>query len=335
LPASDSNPRLISDLANAFFGSCVLFTASDAGVFRRLAEQDGLDAAALARDLGQNERGMRMLADACVAAGLLSKKGSRYSLTATARIYLTPGSSTDLSGALRYNRDVYAIWGRLPEFLRTGKPVERPELHLGEDTARTRAFVLAMHDKAKGMAQAVLPLLDLAGRKRLLDVGGGPGTFSVLIAQKFPEIHCTVLDLPAVVDVARELIERRDAGQRVDVMAGDYHTTSFPSGLDAVNFFGMLHQESAEDICKLLSQAYSALDSGGIVQVMDMMSDESHTSPAFSTMFALSMGLTTKNGWVFSAGELRDWLKQAGFVDFTVQPLPPPMPHWLARARKP
>src|SRR5215470_8259276 len=87
--------------------------------------------------------------EACVAAGLLSKKGSRYSLTATARIYLTPGSSTDLSGALRYNRDVYAIWGRLPEFLRTGKPVERPELHLGEDTARTRAFVLAMHDKAK------------------------------------------------------------------------------------------------------------------------------------------------------------------------------------------
>lgn len=108
-----------------------------------------------------------MLADACVAAGLLLKSGGRHSLTNTARTFLTPGSPADLSGALRYNRDVYSIWGRLAEFLRTGKPVERPELHIGEDGARTRAFILAMHDKAVSMGRAVLPLLDLAGRKRL------------------------------------------------------------------------------------------------------------------------------------------------------------------------
>src|SRR5579872_1300968 len=254
---SGSNPRLVSDLANAFFGSCVLFTASDAGVFRRLAEQDGLDAAALARDLAMSERGIRMLADACVAAGLLLKNGDRYSLTITARTFLTPGSPANLSGALHYNRDVFSIWGRLPEFVRTGKPVERPELHLGEDAARTRAFVSTMHDKAVGMARAVLPLLDLSGRKRLLDVGGGPGTFSAFIAQSFPEIRCTVLDLPAVVDIARELIARQGLSERVDVLPGDYHTTPFPSGLDALNFFGMLHQESPEDIRTLIRKAYA------------------------------------------------------------------------------
>lgn len=91
-----ADPRLIVDLANAFFGSCVLFTASDAGVFRRLGERDGLDAETLARDLSLSGRGMRALADACVAAGLLLKNGDRYSLTATARTFLTPGSPADL-----------------------------------------------------------------------------------------------------------------------------------------------------------------------------------------------------------------------------------------------
>lgn len=156
----------------------------------------------------------------------------------------------------------------------------------------------------------------------------------MLIAQAFPEIHCPVLDLPEVVNVARELIAGQSASARVDVLAGDYHLTPFPSGLDALNFFGMLHQESPEDIRNLIGKAYAALDSGGVVHVMDMMTDDSHTHPPFSAMFALTMGLTTQHGWVFSAGELQRWLEEAGFVDFRVQPLPPPMPHWLARGRK-
>jgi hypothetical protein len=68
---------------------------------------------------------------------------------------------------------------------------------------------------------------------------------------------------------------------------------------------------------------------------MDMMTDASHASPAFSALFAVNMALTTANGWVFSDEELRGWLEEAGFIDFQVEPLPPPMPHWLASARKP
>jgi hypothetical protein len=68
---------------------------------------------------------------------------------------------------------------------------------------------------------------------------------------------------------------------------------------------------------------------------MDMMTDATHTAPAFSALFALTMALTTENGWVFSSDELQGWLEEAGFRDFEVQPLPPPLPHWLAKARKP
>jgi hypothetical protein len=44
--------------------------------------------------------------------------------------------------------------------------------------------------------------------------------------------------------------------------------------------------------------------------------------------------LTTKSGWVFSAEELMGWMAEAGFAGATVQPLPPPIPHWIVSARK-
>lgn len=176
--------------------------------------------------------------------------------------------------------------------------------------------------------------LKLEGCKRLLDVGGGPGTYSVLIARAFPAIHCTVLDLPAIVEIAAELIEQQGSADRVSTLAGDYHTTAFPPDMDALNFFGMLHQESPDSIRDLMRRAYAALRPGGVVHVMDMMTDQSHTKPAFSAMFGINMGLTKEYGWVFSDAELKGWMEEAGFTGFEVNPLPPPMPHWLARARK-
>ena len=329
------DPRPVMDLANAFFGSCVLFTASDAGVFQRLAVKEGLDAAALARDLELSERGLRLLLDACVAEGLLSKNEGCYSNTPMTRIFLTPGSHADLSTAIRYNRDIYSAWGKLAQLVRSGAPVESPQLHLGDDSDRTRTFVLSMHGRALGIGRGIVPMLDLKGRKRLLDVGGGPGTFSVLITNAFPDLHSTVLDLPAVVAVAAELIESQGASSRVSIQSGDYHTAPFPVGIDAVNFFGMLHQESPDAIRLLARKAFEALEPGGVVHIMDMMTEASHTAPQFSALFAITMALTTENGWVFSSDELRGWFEEAGFRDFEVSPLPQPLPHWLAKARKP
>lgn len=328
------SPQPIMDLANAFQSSALLFAAADSGVFRLLAEKDGQDAASLAAALGKSERGVRLLLNACVADKLLTKTAEQFFLAPLTRIFLTPGPA-DLTTALRYNRDIYSAWGKLAQFVETGQPVEAPEIHLGDDLARTRTFVMSMHGRAMAIGRGVVPLLDLAGRKRLLDVGGGPGTYSVLITQTFAPLESTVLDLPEVVKVAAELIEQQGASSRVKVMAGDYHTTPFPQGVDAVNFFGMLHQESPDDIRLLARKAFEALEPGGIVHIMDMMTDETHTAPHYSALFALTMALTTNNGWVFSSDELRGWFEEAGFVDFEVKPLPAPLPHWIARARKP
>jgi SAM-dependent methyltransferase len=329
-----SDPSRIVRMASAFQESCLLFAASDLGIFKKLKELAAADADELAGELGLNGRGVRLLLDACTAIGLLSKDDGRYSNSADTATFLVPGQPGDLSGALRYNRDVYTAWGKVTELARTGSPVEKPELHLGEDAARTRTFVMSMHGKAMATAQPTLAVLDVKGRKQLLDVGGGPGTFSALLAKANPELSCTVLELPPIVDIAKGLIEAQGQSERVKFLAGDYHTTPFPAGNDVILFFGMMHQEPVDSIRDLLKRAYGAMMPGGVVYVMDMMTDASHVKPPFSAMFAVNMALTKEHGWVFSDVELRGWMEEAGFLDFTVKPLAPPMPHWIASGRK-
>jgi len=328
------NPAKIIDMASAFYDSCILFAASDLGVFAALAKLEKADLPTLAAELGLDERGARLLIDGCVAVDLLNKDGDQYSNTPETNFFLVPGSPGDLSGAIRYNRDVYDAWGKLAGLAKTGKPVERPEIHLGDDADRTRTFVMSMHYRALGIGRAVVPMLDFTGKKQILDAGGGPGTYSVLIAQANPDVNCIVLDLPEVAKIAAELIDQQGMSDRVKTLPGSYREIDFPAGNDAVNFFGCLHQESPESICNLFKKAYDSLNPGGTINVMDMMTDHTHTAPKFSALFAVNMALTTQDGWVFSDAQVMDWLSQAGFTDMKVTPLPAPMPHWMVTAKK-
>ncbi|MDA3799982.1 MAG: methyltransferase [Kiritimatiellae bacterium] len=328
-------PKKIMDLANAFYGSATLFTASDAGVFKALAGGKSLCLEEIAEQCGVNERAIRLLLDGCVAVELLSKTGNCYKNTVEAETFLNPDSPVSLAKSIRYNRDVYYAWGKLPQFLESGEPVERPSLHLGERDDRTRAFALSMFERAYSMGQAVIPMLDLSKCKTLLDVGGGPGAYSMLCVSKWKQLSSTVIELPAIAAIANELIAERGLDDRVKTIPGSYVDTEFPVGQDAVNFFGVLHQESPQTILDLCTKAFDALNPGGQINIMDMMTDETRTAPAFSALFALNMALTKEAGWVFSDVDVIGWLKSVGFVDCNVQPLPEPMPHWLAMARKP
>ena len=312
----------IVDLASAYYGSAVLFAAIDCDVFAKV-ERGELDVSG---------RGMRLLADACVAEGLLEKHGETYSNTPAGRMALVPGGPADLTKAIRYNRDVYPAWGRLAELAKTGRPVERPETHLGEDPVRTKAFAAAMFGRAMGIGRGIVPMLSgLSGR--LLDLAGGPAAYAILMCQANPGLVCTTVDLPAISAEAREYVAKFGLAERIECRAGDYHKDEYEEGAyDAVTIFGALHQESPEDIVGILKRARRALKPGGRLYVLDMMTDATRTAPKFSALFAVNMALTTANGWVFSDAELKGWMREAGFEPGETLVAPPPMPHWLVPA---
>ena len=319
-----SIPEIV-DLASAYYGSAVLFAAIDCDVFARVEKGE------FAADA---PRGMRLLLDACVAEGLLEKRDGAYFNTPSGKTSLIPGSPADLTNAIRYNRDVYPAWGRLAEFAKTGKPVERPELHLGEDAARTKAFAASMFGRAMGIGKGIVPMLDFpCAAPRILDLAGGPGAYAILMCQANKGATCVTVDLKAIAAEAEGYVARFGLSDRVECRAGDYHVDEYEAeSYDAVTIFGALHQESPGQIVDILRRARRALRRGGRLFVLDMMTDATHTAPKFSALFAVNMALTTENGWVFSDEELKGWMREAGFAPGETRPVPPPMPHWLVSA---
>ncbi len=319
-----SVPEIV-DLASAYYGSAVLFAAIDCDVFSRVENGE------FAADV---PRGMRLLLDACVAEGLLEKRDGAYFNTPSGKAALIPGSPADLTNAIRYNRDVYPAWGRLAKFAKTGKPVERPELHLGEDAARTKAFAASMFGRAMGIGKGIVPMLDFpCAAPRILDLAGGPGAYAILMCQANPSATCVTVDLKAIAAEAAGYVARFGLSDRIECRAGDYHADEYEAeSYDAVTIFGALHQESPEQIVDILRRAKRALKKDGRLFVLDMMTDATHTAPKFSALFAVNMALTTENGWVFSDEELKCWMREAGFAPGETRPVPPPMPHWLVAA---
>jgi hypothetical protein len=91
---------------------------------------------------------------------------------------------------LKYAEDLLQAWLRLADLVRTGKPTMEPETILGTDKAKTRAFVFAMNERAKGMGSVLPHGADFSGRKRLLDVGGGPALLPrARAADAWPHLH--------------------------------------------------------------------------------------------------------------------------------------------------
>jgi ubiquinone/menaquinone biosynthesis C-methylase UbiE len=322
----------IVDLASAYYGSAVLFAAIDAGVFAAVEKCGGADA--IAAEIKGDARATRLLLDACVAEGLLAKEGDVYSNTPAGKAALVPGGQADLTRAIRYNRDVYPAWGRLLDFVRTGRPVEKPEIHLGEDAARTKAFAASMFGRAFGIGRGIVPMLGKM-EGRILDLAGGPAAYAILMCQANQGASCVTVDLKAISAEAAGYVAQFGLSTRIECRAGDYHTDVYEAeSYDAVTIFGALHQESPEMIVDILKRANAALKKGGRLYVLDMMTDSTHAAPAFSALFAVNMALTTENGWVFSDEELKGWMREAGFAPGETLRAAPPMPHWLVTAVK-
>lgn len=328
------NPGLIHQLALAYRASSVFFVAADLLVFSHIAS-GARTAQEIAVKSGAASEPLRMVLETCADIGLLVRDGDGFRNSPTAETFLVKGGRTYLGDSLKYARDLYPAWGALGELVKTGKPTMPPETILGEDKARTRAFVMAMHERAKGIGSVLPHHVSLAGRKRLIDVGGGPGTYSVELCRQTPGLTATVLDRPGVLEVTRELIDAAGFADRVTLLPGDYLQTPFGAGFDVALLSGMMHRETPENVNVLLKKTAEALEPGGQIMVSDVFfDDDQKNTPPFTTSFAINMMLTSNHGSAHARTEMARWMTANGFRDITMIDMPKPNPHTLILGTK-
>jgi len=334
-PASRGpDPSAIVRLSTAYWDSQTLLTANRIGLFDFLAD-GARSAEEVAEALKLDPRSSGLFLRACVGLGLLTEEASRFANASVAAVFLTKRSPAFMGNAIRYSDQLYATWGCLEDALRSGKPALAAEAYLGDNPVRTRTFVQAMHERALGVARALVGILDLHGRRSMLDVGGGPGTYSVLLTERFPGLSAEVLELPGVAAVARELVAAAGASDRVTLRDGDYHSSDFGSGKDVVLMSGMFHRETEHACRGLIARSAACLEPGGLLVVSDVFTDRGGSQPTFAAMFGLNMMLTAPDGGVHADAAVQGWMADSGFRELRVVPLPPPMPHRVVLGVKP
>jgi ubiquinone/menaquinone biosynthesis C-methylase UbiE len=323
----------IMALSTAFWDAQVLLTANRIGVFDALAEGPK-KIEAMCKVLNTQPRPTRLLLKACIALGLLRETDAGYATSEEADAYLVPGKPAYLGNAIRYSDNLYATWGRLEHALREDRPQMPSTTYLGENAGITRDFVYGMHNRALGVGRVLVELVDLTGCTMLLDVGGGPGTYSALLAERYPDLHCRVFDLPGIVAHAADIIASIGVANRVTTWAGDYTETPFPGNNDVVLISGVFHRETGDGCRQLIDKASKSLVPGGQLVICDVFTDADGAGPAFATLFGLNMLLTASDGGVHADADVVAWMEQAGFSTEPVVNFPGPMPHRVIIGRK-
>jgi len=240
--------------------------------------------------------------------GILDKEGESFAITAGARPFvLADGAETKVS-IIGHHRSLLRKWARLDEVLRTGQPIPREE----RTEEEMRDFILGMENVSRLSSQDVAGKIDLSDCRRLLDLGGGPGTSALTFARANPHLHCVVFDLPGPVGIAEEQIKKAGLAERVTTMAGDFHTDPLGEGFDAVYIANILHMLGPDEVASLLKRSVAAMAPGGRLLVKDFFLEESRIEPAFAAQFSVNMLVASQQGRSYTRGEMDRMFTAAG-----------------------
>ncbi|MFQ5600841.1 MAG: methyltransferase [Candidatus Krumholzibacteriia bacterium] len=325
----------VADVVNGFAASRILHVAVKLDVFSKLADE-GKTAAQLSTLLGVDTHALELLLNALTAMGFLRKESERFEDTPVSHTYLSKRGPKYLGHLIRHWSRRWDDWGKLEESLRTGKPVRKPDMYQN-DPKELEDFIRGMHQLAiaRGDARYMSRAIPLRRCRKLLDVGGGPGTYAAMFCRANRNLQATVMDLPATLRVTRKILREFDMTGRVGTMSGDYRSDKIKGApYDVALLSNILHAEDEETNRKLLRNVHDALVPGGILIVKDHVLSADHTEPRNGAVFALHMFLGTY-GRTYSFVEISSWMQAAGFQDMVEVPVEEPVNVSLVLALRP
>jgi predicted O-methyltransferase YrrM len=210
--------------------------------------------------------------------------------------------------------------------VRDGARVERQ----GRNAEWTEAFIAAMDSNAGGRASAVVSAVGASGIRRMLDIGGGSGAYSIAFAKANPELKAEILDLAAVVPIAQRHIDEAGVAGRVIARVGDLRADALGAGYDLVLISAICHMLGPDENRDMLAKSFAALAPGGRIVVQDFILNPDRTGPRMAALFALNMLVGTEHGDTYTEEEYSSWLRDAGFSGIHRVDLPGPSSLMLA-----
>lgn len=330
-PTSAPNPGPILSMLAAHQQAMALQAAVKLDLFTAIAD-GAASAAALAKKLTADERGVAVLCDYLCISGLLQKQADRYALSPSADMFLNQHSPASLASV--------SAWEEFSAANLSADDVVSAVRQGGSGTAIAPPETWVLFARSMGptarmagqvMARAAAgPLLHGVARPRVLDVAGGHGFYGIAVAQHVPAAEVTILDAAPVLEVAREHAGQAGVAARYHTLAGSVLPGSagelkLDSGWNLVLITGFLHMFGPATVEAVLVKARPSLAPGGAVIVVDFLPNDDRISPPMQAAFSLRMLLATTEGRAYTEAEFRNLFAKAGFphVDrYDLEPSP-------------
>lgn len=286
--------------------SRALMTAHQLGIFEALREPKTV--ADVAAQCGTDPSMTEKLLIACCSLGVVRRDGDHFVLTRLACDTLLPESARYLGGVLDHSETLWWVFAGLPDIIRTGGRGAAPKPPEAFVSRWHEHWIWAMHgNAANGVAQWVARQLDLSDRSLLLDVGGGPGTYSIALCQRFTNLKAVVWDVSQTIAIAEQVIERFHMKDRIAVQEGDWNRDEFGEGYDCLLMSNILHGHGSQAETRL-EQGMRALVPGGLLIAHDFLLNNDKSGPLPAALFNLMIGAYTVN-------ELIAVIRSVGFAD--------------------
>jgi hypothetical protein len=137
-------------------------------------------------------------------------------------------------------------------------------------------------------------------------------------------VRCEILDLPEVVSLTAEYVNKAGVAAQVGIRAGDMLHDHLGSGYDIVMMNAICHMFSEEQNREIFCRVHQALASNGRLVVQDFILNPDKTGPEHAALFSVNMLVGTEGGASYSEGEYTCWMKAAGFAQVRRISLPGP-----------
>ncbi|MGA9640830.1 MAG: methyltransferase [Terriglobales bacterium] len=308
--AKDEAGTLPDDLdqtIRAYMPSRTLLTALELDIFTAVGT--GGSAGQVAQKIRADARATEMLLNALVSLKLLQKKDGIFLNSAATMRFFSAGSPNNARDGLLHTANIWHRWSTLTECVRAGTSVATE----GRDHGWVKNFIVSMNRNATERADAVIKAAAPGPIRRMLDLGGGSGAYSIAFARAIPTLESEVLDLAEVVPLTQEYIRNAGLSDRIQARAGDMLRDPLGSNYDLVLISAICHMFSPEENRDLFRRAYQALAPKGQIVVQDFILEPAKTAPRFAALFALNMLVGTRAGSSYSEPEYETWLRKSGF----------------------
>ncbi len=323
-----------------------LRAGAELGLFELLEQRPGLTREQISDDLRLQDRALDILLLGVSALRLVDRQADKYYNNQTISRLFTEGRWDVVTALIGFEAYInYPGLADFPESVRTNTnvglrrvPGEGPTLYhrLTGDPELSKVFYRYMGTWSHMAAGYLISSVDFGSLKRVLDVGGGDATIAVAVAQAFPHLHITVLELPGVVPLAQQRVDEAGLSDRIQVIATDMFAEPFPAGHDAALFVHQMQIWPLDQDTALLRRAHEALPPGGVAVIMNSMSNDTGDGPLMAALDgAYFAAIPGGGGMIYPWHKYEECLRAAGFADIErSRPAGAWTPHGVIVAKK-